>query len=927
MQLNRSLRLIYKINTRQLRKAKWNLSLPLHRAITDYPDVVVSISDSQLMRWIDELNGMSDIHMEIQSVQTRLKYEKRKPKCKETKNVICALYARLYELQFQKDYVCVVMNSKKDYDRANQGFKINGISYRRFLGTNGGIKNSTIVYVNADLYPQLKKRLDNGRDKNIPLVPAKLEAYQALTCSGSTPVPPPQGIIVVKDCVTHFKEDVILIDDKKDGEPELSTIKDYLLECDDSDGYGLMLPSYSAKVNRFLNGAKCDHPVSGMNTRYAWNKGMLFTFDFIEFAEKVAGSFYVFDVWGIKRDIRNAEVILTESMLKLWECYDSWEDYYKNCEENHYEFSVTKVCPDELENVRSTNYQFLQSYHFTDEELNALCKPSVDEINEVLGMDYRKSLVFLAGYGLTERKVLSNSLDCSIKSLMVEPELINDQYIHKKIWNMISKRIEMCKRGAIQINANFAIISGDPYALCQSMFGMKITGLLKSGEIYHKYWIDKGSDELVCFRAPMTSHNNIVKLKLNKSADAAYWYRYIATAIILNAWDSTRNSLNGADCDGDLFMTTDNPILLKNTIHTPTIVCVQRKANKVIVNEDDIIAANKIGFTDEIGIVTNHITSMFEVQSGYDADSEEYKALSYRIMCGQLFQQNVIDSIKGIVAKPMPSYWYNMRDNLIRNDDSESDRKLKKFNQKIAAYRKPYFMIYVYPNLKSRNNRYTKNSNNGVLMRFASYGIKNVNDLVNYEPKTNEMVECLSRYNDLVGSNPCTVNRICWLFENEFGTMSQKIGKTDFDYSILKSNVPYLQSDYDAILKVYKKYKSRLDSYYNKISSVKSDSFDIMQQLHFFRNDFKRQCEMICSDEKQLCDIIIDICYKNENSKQFVWDIVGHTILDNLLKAHDYYMTYPEMKDDEGEFRYCGMEFDMKKIKVNKDGLSEDDYT
>ena len=71
----------------------------------------------------------------------------------------------------------------------------------------------------------------------------------------------------------------------------------------------------------------------------------------------------------------------------------------------------------------------------------------------------------------------------------------------------------MGMRGAFLIDANFAMISGDPYALAQNMFGQKVTGLLKKGEVYHKYWSDKGSKEIVCFRAPMTCHNNIRKMK------------------------------------------------------------------------------------------------------------------------------------------------------------------------------------------------------------------------------------------------------------------------------------------------------------------------------------------------------------------------------------------------------------------------------
>ena len=45
---------------------------------------------------------------------------------------------------------------------------------------------------------------------------------------------------------------------------------------------------------------------------------------------------------------------------------------------------------------------------------------------------------------------------------------------------------------------------------------------------------------------------------------------------------------------GDTFMCTDNPILLKNTKNLRTIVCVQRKAEKVIPTEEDIIKANKL---------------------------------------------------------------------------------------------------------------------------------------------------------------------------------------------------------------------------------------------------------------------------------------------------------------------------------------------
>lgn len=644
-------KLIYKITSKQLKAKNWNLHLPLRTAIKECPECIVALSDSQCLRFIDEINNRQDVNEAVRSIQKKIKETKKLPRAKETKMLINKYYDNLYELQFQKDYICVIMNSNSDYDRANEGFSIdyglvNGkscvIKYRRFLGTNGGIKNSTIVYVNEDIYPELKRRLDNGRNKEKELVPAKLEAYQALICSGSTPLPEPKGIIVVNDCITKFKEDVILLNDKDSDEPVMTHENDYEIEHNDSDGYGLMLPSYARKVNEFLTGDG-EHTISGMNTRYAWTKGMVYTFDFIEFAEKVAGCYEITDAWGDKRDVRDAEVILTVSMLKLWDSYDSWEDYYRNCQENHYQFSTTKATPDELECVRDTNYQFLQSYQFTDEEIQELCQPTIDEIKDVLGMDYRKSLVFLTGFGLNEKNAFTDSREPYVKALMADERMINDPFIRRRIWNMINARIEMGERGAIRINANFAMISGDPYALAQSAFGLEITGLLKAGEVYHKYWIDRGSEEIACFRAPMTCHNNIRKMKLVNNDEVAHWYQYITTALIFNAFDTACDAMNGADKDGDTNMCTDNPIILHNTKNLKTIMCVQSKAAKVVPTEEDIIKANKLAFNDDIGVVTNHITSMFEVQAGFEPGSKEYEELDYRIMCGQLYQQNTIN--------------------------------------------------------------------------------------------------------------------------------------------------------------------------------------------------------------------------------------------------------------------------------------------
>jgi len=87
-------------------------------------------------------------------------------------------------------------------------------------------------------------------------------------------------------------------------------------------------------------------------------------------------------------------------------------------------------------------------------------------------------------------------------------------------------------------------------------------------------------------------------------------------------------------------MLTDNPVLIRKHVEQPAIMCMQSRAEKKIVTEDDIVASNIASFGSDIGAITNRVTSMYEVQSRFPKDSEEYRVLDYRIRCGQLIQQD-----------------------------------------------------------------------------------------------------------------------------------------------------------------------------------------------------------------------------------------------------------------------------------------------
>lgn len=879
---------------------------------------IVALNDSQILRWICELNGIENLDEEVAKTKRDIKNIKKLPKSNENKEKLKLLYEDLYSLQYQRDYLCVIMNSNKDYDVANEGFRINSYRYCRLLGTNGGIKKSTITYIGENIYDEIVKRMDNGRDKTIPVIPAKLEAYQALICSGSTPVTMPR-MLVVQDCNVKFTENVLKISDNKNGEPILTEENNCVIEYCDSDGYGFMSPQYSCVVNRDLYGDEfANETISGINTRYAWTKGMLFTFDFVEFAKRVNNQNYIVkDAWGIDRDAREYDVILTTSMVKLWDSYKSLEHYLECCNQNHYQFSVAKAMPHKLENVRNANYQFLQTYELNDSELLELCLPTIHEISDVLGQDWRKTLVFLKGM-YCDNDTVDFLDDDFVKAIMIDKNVINDSFVSKKIHSMIKKRIEMAAKGSIKLSGNFAIVSGDLYSLAQSIFGLPVTGLLKSGEVYHRYWIDKSVEDIVLFRAPMTCHNNIRKRKVVHSEEMDFWYQYNKTGIILNSWDTTCDALNGADKDSDSFFTTDNKIIIDHTLNSLTIECIQRKAKKIIPTELDMVMANKFAFGDEIGTTTNRITAMIEKQSIFPKDSEEYKMLDYRIKCGQHYQQTAIDKSKGIIAEPMPKYWYSKSACKDLNENTSEEKQFKELCLSIVAENKPYFMKYVYPDLMARWNKYVRDTNSKCIREFKM----TIQELLNKQNKTIREKEFLSYYEQLkpVGDNPCLINRISWLFEEKFNNFpSINSSNTEFDYSILKSGVEYSKNDFLKIKKIKLEYDDDVMYYQQLANKQRLDKDEVSVNRTMMLMKYKAKCQEICSNDKELCDIVLDICYTTNKSKQFAWDICGETIINNLLENNNHIINYPVLVQSGGDFEFGGEQFIMCKKQTKED--------
>lgn len=899
-------RYIFKIHSGRLRSAGWRLTLPISEARKN--DEVVALADSQVLRWIDELNGVTDADAKAKEIKRQIRFLRKDPNSLANRREIRKLYEALDVLQFKPDYMCLVIDKNKDYHRACKGFTINGIKYCRLLGTTGGIKNSTIVFVSERLAGELKRRIDNGRDTTHSLVPAKFEAYQALTCSAILPVSMPHGILVVPDCETEFVSDVIYLDDEGCAEPMMETRSNVEIHLNASDGYGLMLPSLAERWSEELG---LDYTSSGFNTRMSWEKGMVFAFDYLDFAENIAGSYLVKDAWGNEVDVRETELILTTSMLKLWDSYESCADYLEKSVANGYTFGVAKSCPKELENQRSLNYQFIQPLDLSPADIDELVAPTIAEFKDVLGGDWRKALVYLRGIGMNEANVVGME-DNYIKAIMADPRIFNDPHVKNSIYQLIRNRIDRAKTGVLRVHGNYSIVSGDPYALCQSIFGLPATGLLGAGEIYNEYWANTEAESLACFRAPMSCSNNIRRVTPSRSEEARYWYRHLHTSTVFNAWDTAMIALNGLDYDGDIIMLTDNPVIVRRLPDEPALMCVQRKADKHLIDEPLLIQANIDSFGSDIGQTTNRITSMYEVRSHYDTGSEEYQVLDYRIKSGQLYQQNSIDKAKGIIAKPMPKSWYDWHA-AAEIEDPDKQR----FYKGILAEKKPYFMRYIYPALQKQYNTYQRNTERNALRAFQM----TVDEMLAlpYCDLSQQQRDFLRSYHNLmpVGTGDCVMNRICRIFEREFDHGQFRFASDEpFDYTIMKSGAEYTKSQYGRIKKLFSVFIRRLHDYKVAASYERVNNYEMRMDLNEIREDFMRSCYDVCSNEAVLCDIFLDIFYEKSSNWKFVMPLCGSIIVQNLLQKNGWVLSFPVLGDGEDSFEYCGMTFHMQTVNV-----------
>lgn len=346
------------------------------------------------------------------------------------------------------------------------GFTYNGEKYIYIFSSAGQIRTKKTVFIKESVFEKHKLSLMCGltEDKinaqggmNVN----KYLAYLAL-CNSASDEWKDFNIdksIVVDDFETNVTGYVDFIDDK-----DFSiTRKEMQVPIPHTDGCGL------------IRGTNLNFTV-----RLPWLKGLLASFDFVEFIKEHNASGIITDIYGQEHDIvaEDIQIIFTKSQLKAWKYYKDWNEYKTLFKQYNCQASICCVEEEKIP-YSAINYQMLQTLtDITDSEIKKLTDRSNNRIRNLT--DSVEEMLSVMGVDNTPT---SNPY---LQALKLYPEMLADPYSKAVLKTRKKSLLQKYRSGKLEIAGKYTFVIPDLYAVCERLFlGIENPkGLLEADEVY-----------------------------------------------------------------------------------------------------------------------------------------------------------------------------------------------------------------------------------------------------------------------------------------------------------------------------------------------------------------------------------------------------------------------------------------------------------
>lgn len=373
------------------------------------------------------------------------------------------------------------------------GFDFDEKHYVYFSSSAGQIRTKKAVFVEEEVYEKCKNKLmcgltlDKINEKGGMNV-NKYLAYLAL-CNSATETWfnifdkefDIDRCIVVDDFETLVKGNADHIDYET---YKITENKEDEFMIPQTDGCGLIDSEY------------CD---TNFMVRLPFIKGLLGSFDYKRFIRESGASGNVKDIWGKEYNILedDIQIIFTKSQLKMYNYYESWDEYKSNFKQYKCDACVCNIEEKYISNAK-INYQMLQTLHdMTNEEVVNICDKSNEKTRRI-----SKSLEnMLEVFGVSATKEINPNNHFKL-ALQMYPELMKDISNKDNLRDLKKSLVNKYKAGKLEVMGKFTFVLPDLYAFCEWLFLEQEapSGMLSNGEVFCKLY--KNYDELDCLRSP-----------------------------------------------------------------------------------------------------------------------------------------------------------------------------------------------------------------------------------------------------------------------------------------------------------------------------------------------------------------------------------------------------------------------------------------